>query len=140
MPADAIPGGAGNVVGVGVDLCDVDRLREAMRRTPSLRTRLFTAAEQAYCDQRRDPAERYAARFAAKEAVLKAMGVGLGACALRDIEVVSNEGGAPSLVLHASAAKVAAEHGVTGWLVSLTHVSSLAQATVLALGPRGRPE
>jgi holo-[acyl-carrier protein] synthase len=127
-------GGSG-VVGVGVDLCDVDRLRQAMQRTPSLKTRLFTAGEQAYCEQRRDPAERYAARFAAKEAVLKAMGVGLGACALRDIEVVSGDGGAPSLVLHRTAAEVAARRGVVVWHLSLTHTTALAQATVLALGP-----
>jgi holo-[acyl-carrier protein] synthase len=124
------------VVGLGVDLCDVDRLREAMTRTSGLRDRLFTAAEREYCEQRKDPAERYAARFAAKEAVLKAMGCGLGACALRDIEVVTESSGAPRLVLHASAATLAAAHGVTDWLVSLTHTASLAQATVLALGGR----
>lgn len=121
-------------MGVGVDLCEVDRLRASMTRTPGLRDRLFTAGEQAYCEKRRDPGERYAARFAAKEAVLKSMGVGLGACALRDIEVVSASSGAPSLVLHDTAAKLADEHGVTAWRISLTHTATLAQATVVALG------
>lgn len=98
-----------------------------------MRDRLFTPGEQAYCEKRRDPAERYAARFAAKEAVLKALGAGLGACALRDIEVVALPSGAPTLRLHDTAAALAAEHGVGAWMISLTHTSSLAQATVLAL-------
>lgn len=127
---------AGLVVkGVGVDLCDVDRLRESMARTPGMRKRLFSPSEQEYCERRRDPAERYAARFAAKEAVLKALGVGLGACALYDIVVVNEKSGAPRLVLEDSAARLAAEKGVTSWHLSLTHTSSLAQATALALGP-----
>lgn len=140
MPDSAASPGTGTVVGVGVDLCEVDRLRRAMARTPGLRDRVFTTAEQAYCDRRKNSGERYAARFAAKEAVLKALGAGLGACALRHIEVVSEPSGAPRLVLHRSAAKLADEHGVVSWLVSLTHTSSLAQATVLALGrPAGEP-
>jgi holo-[acyl-carrier protein] synthase len=132
LPAFAAPG---PVLGLGIDLCEIDRLREAMTRTPSLRDRLFTADEQAYCERKRDPAERYAARFAAKEAVMKAMGIGLGGCAVRDIEVVRDEGsGAPAVLLHASAARVAAERGVAGWLLSLTHTGNLAQATAIALG------
>lgn len=122
------------VVGLGVDLCEVERMRQALARTPSLRQRVFTEAERAYCDRRRDPTERYAVRFAAKEAVLKAMGVGLGACALRDIEVVRAESGAPSLVLHGGAASLAAERGIVRWQLSLTHTETLAQAMVLALG------
>jgi holo-[acyl-carrier protein] synthase len=136
LPASRLPlPPAGNVLGVGVDLCDVERLREAMTRTPGLRNRIFSDAEQEYCERRRDPAERYAARFAAKEAVLKAMGVGLGACSVRDIEVVNESTGAPRVVLRDTAAKLAAEKGVAGWHLSLTHTSSLAQATALALGP-----
>jgi holo-[acyl-carrier protein] synthase len=127
----------GPVLGVGVDLCEVDRLRQSMARTPGMRRRLFSEAEQAYCERRSDPAERYAARFAAKEAVLKAMGVGLGACSLYDIEVVNERSGEPRLVLRDSAAKLAAAKGVVGWHLSLTHTSTMAQATALALGPRG---
>lgn len=137
MPAEPLPAFAalGPVLGLGVDICEIDRLREAMARTPSMRDRLFTPAEQAYCERKRDPAERYAARFAAKEAVMKAMGIGLGGCAVRDIEVVRDEdSGAPAVLLHASAARVAAERGVAGWLLSLTHTGNLAQATALALG------
>jgi len=127
----------GPVLGVGIDLCDVERLRTAMARTPGMRTRIFSPAEQEYCERRRDPAERYAARFAAKEAVLKAMGCGLGSCAVRDIQVLNEPSGEPRVVLVDSAARLAAEKGVVGWHISLTHTSSLAQATALALGPVG---
>jgi holo-[acyl-carrier protein] synthase len=123
----------GTVLGIGIDLCEVDRLRQAMARTKGMRTRIFTPGEREYCEKRSDPAERYAVRFAAKEAVLKAMGVGLGACSLRDIEVVSLSSGAPVLALHDSAARLAEEHGVVRWLLSLTHTATLAQATAVAL-------
>jgi holo-[acyl-carrier protein] synthase len=131
---------AETVVGVGIDLCEVERLRTAMTRTPRLRDRVFAAGEQAYCERRRDPGERYAARFALKEAVLKALGVGLGACALREIEVVNRPSGAPDLVLHGAAARLAAERGVSGWRISLTHTGGLAQAVAVALGPAPGPK
>ena len=84
-------------------------MRAALERTPTLRARVFTDREQAYCDQRQDPTERYAARFAAKEAVLKAMGLGLGACGWREIEVARAESGVPSIVLHGGARAAADE-------------------------------
>ncbi len=122
------------VVGVGVDLCEVERLRRTLARTPGFATRVYTDAERDHCGRRRDPAEGLAARFAAKEAVLKALGRGLGACSFRDIEVVRAASGAPSLALHGSAARLAAEHGVTAWHVSLTHTATMAEAVVIALG------
>jgi holo-[acyl-carrier protein] synthase len=123
-----------SVLGVGVDLCEVDRMRRVLARTSGFAARVFTEDEQAYCRQRRDPVERFAARFAAKEAVLKAMGVGLGACALREIEVVRAESGAPSLALHGAAAELAAARGIASWHVSLTHTSAVAEALVIAVG------
>jgi holo-[acyl-carrier protein] synthase len=125
-------GGVGRIAGVGVDLCDVDRMRKVLERTPSFGTRVFTDAERAYCERRRDPSERYAARFAAKEAVLKAMGVGIGSCPMRAIEVVSASSGAPAVVLHGAAAALAGERGITEWHLSLSHTASLAQATAVA--------
>jgi holo-[acyl-carrier protein] synthase len=122
------------VLGVGVDLCEVDRMRRVLARTPGLVARVFTDNEQAYCRERRDPVERFAARFAAKEAVLKAMGVGLGACAFREIEVVRVESGTPSLVLHGTAAELAASRGIGAWHLSLTHTSTMAEALVIAVG------
>jgi holo-[acyl-carrier protein] synthase len=122
------------VLGAGVDLCEVDRMRRVLARTPGFAARVFTDDEQAYCRARRDPAERFAARFAAKEAVLKAMGVGLGACAFRDIEVVRAESGAPSLALHGAAAELAAARGIARWHMSLSHTSMVAEALVIAVG------
>ncbi len=121
------------MLGIGTDLCEVDRMRRALERTPSLRERVFTAAERAYCDRRRDPTERYAARFAAKEAVLKAMGVGVGACKLSEIEVAREPSGAPSVHLHGGALRLAEERGITAWRLTLTHTRATAQAIAVAL-------
>lgn len=139
MSAEVTPPGV--VVGVGVDLCEVGRMAEVLARTPGFAARVFTEAERAYCDRRRRrPAERYAARFAAKEAVLKAMGLGIGACGLRDIEVVRASSGAPSVALHGRAVALAADRGITGWHLTLSHTDTLAiaeatgVATLAALG------
>jgi holo-[acyl-carrier protein] synthase len=121
------------MIGIGTDLCEVDRMRRALERTPTLRDRVFTEDERAYCDKRRDPTERYAVRFAAKEAVMKAMGVGIGACSMAEIEVARAESGAPSVVLHGAAATLAAERGITSWLLTLTHTDATAHAIAVAL-------
>ncbi len=121
------------MLGIGVDLCEVDRMRTALERTPRLRDRLFTDAEQAYCDRRTDPTERYAARFAAKEAVLKAMGLGVGACKWREIEVVRAESGAPSVLLHGGAVELASARGIKGWRLTMTHTHRGAEAIAVAL-------
>jgi holo-[acyl-carrier protein] synthase len=122
------------VLGIGTDLVDLTRFRQVLHRTPTIVDRLFTAGEQAYASERRDPTEPLGARFAAKEAVLKAMGLGLGAVAFREIEVVRASSGAPSLVLHGGAAELADERGVDRWLLTLSHTDHLAQAFVLAEG------
>ena len=123
----------GDVVGVGVDLCEVERMRRTLARTSGFADRVFTPGEQAYCRRAADPAERFAVRFAAKEATLKAVGAGLGACRIRDIEVVRAESGAPALLLHDTAAALAAEHGVARWHLSLTHTATMAEAVVIAV-------
>jgi len=121
------------VIGIGTDLVELDRFRVALTRTPSLAARLFTEGERAYAHLRDDPTERLAVRFAAKEAVMKAMGVGLGAFAMHDVEVVRAGTGQPSLVLRAAAADLAADRGITRWLLTLTHTERLAQAIAVAL-------
>ena len=121
------------MIGIGTDLVELDRFRIALTRTPGIVARLFTDDERAYAELRNDPTERFAARFAAKEAVLKAMGAGIGECAFREIEVVRAESGAPSLRLHGKAASLAAERGVGEWRLTLTHTASLAQAIAVAL-------
>ncbi len=125
--------GAAGVTGVGLDAVDLDRFRRSLARTPGLAERLFTPAERADAAAQRDPAERLATRFAAKEAVMKALGVGLGAFAFHDVEVTRSPSGAPVLVLTGAAAALAAEHGVQGWRLSLTHTATIAAAVVVAL-------
>ena len=122
------------VLGVGIDLVDVERFRTSLHRTPSMRERMFTAGERAYAETANDPAERYAARFAAKEAVMKAMGVGLGAFGFHDVEVLRAEGGQPSLRVIGAAELLAVERGVQAWQLSLTHTATSAGAVVVALG------
>jgi len=121
------------VIGIGTDLVEIARFREVLARTPGIRGRVFTDAEQAYAELRADPAERFAVRFAAKEAVLKAMGAGIGDCALREIEVVRADSGAPSVALHGTAAELARTRGIGTWLLTLTHTDSFAQAIAVAL-------
>ena len=121
------------MIGIGTDLVELDRFRRTLHRTPSIVDRLLTDDERAYAELRRDPTERLAARFAAKEAVLKAMGAGIGECRFRDIEVVRAESGAPSVRLHGGAADLATDRGVGSWLLTLTHTESLAQAIAVAL-------
>ena len=87
-----------NVVGIGIDAVDVARYRRVLARTPGIATRTFTDGELEYARLVADPTQRLAARFAAKEAAMKALGVGLGACRWHDLEVVRAEGGEPSLV------------------------------------------
>ena len=122
------------MIGIGVDLCEVDRMRTALERTPGLRTRVFTDDERAYCDRRKDPTERYAARFVAKEAVMKAMGVGVGACKWREIEVAKAPSGAPSVRLHGGALRLADARGIEGWRLTMTHTHRVAEAIAVALG------
>jgi holo-[acyl-carrier protein] synthase len=122
------------IVGIGVDEVEVDRFRRSLERTPTLARRLFTDDERAYGVAAPGlTAERLAVRFAAKEAVLKAMGAGLGACRFADIEVArDDESGAPAMVLHGGAAQLAKERGVVRWHVSLSHTSVRATAFVVA--------
>jgi holo-[acyl-carrier protein] synthase len=129
----------GTVRGIGVDAVDVARFKEVMARRPAVLDRLFTAAERAYAEHSADPAPRFAARFAAKEAVLKALGVGVGEAAFRDVEVVRDESGEPHLALSGRAAVLAADRGVRRWHVSLTHTDTVAVASVVAEGSAGGP-
>lgn len=120
------------MIGIGVDLVEVDRMRTILARTPAMEERLFTEGERSYARAAKDPAERFAVRFAAKEAAMKALGVGLGAIDWHDVEVVRGESGAPALVVTGRALELAADRGVSGWLVTLTHTATMAEAVVVA--------
>ena len=113
--------------GVGIDLLDVERLERALRRRPRLEERLFTDAEREYAASRARPSMHLAARFCAKEAVAKALG--LTAWSFLDVEVVATAG-APQVRLSGSAARRADELGVSA-SVSLSHTETLAGAVAL---------
>lgn len=121
------------MIGLGLDAVEVDRFRRVLARTPGVATRVFTEAERAYGAQARDAAPRLAARFAAKEAAMKALGVGIGAFGWHDVEVVRAGSGAPSLRVSGRAAALADAQGVTAWRVSLTHTDSAAEAIVITV-------
>jgi holo-[acyl-carrier protein] synthase len=116
---------------VGVDLIEIERVRRALERYPSFRERCFTAAERRYCDSRPNPAQHYAARFAGKEAVGKALGFGVArAFAWRDVEIA----GRPKPDVHLSGRVAAwAERVGAGRLdLSMTHSRELAAAVCVA--------
>jgi holo-[acyl-carrier protein] synthase len=116
------------VVGVGVDLVDVARFERVLVRRPTLAQRLFRPEELTAAQGR---PERLAARFAAKEAAWKVLGVGLGATAFTDIAVVTAPTGAPQLLVEGHAANLAADIGVVTWSLSLSHTDTTAIAFVI---------
>jgi holo-[acyl-carrier protein] synthase len=122
----------GQVVGVGVDAVDVERFRRLLARRPRFAERVFSPAERAEAEGRHDPVPGLAARFAAKEAVMKSLSVGLGAFEFADVEVVRGDGGAPALTVTGRAADLATERSVAGWHLSLTHTASVAIAVAVA--------
>lgn len=117
------------IVGVGVDVVEIDRFAAALARRPRLAERCFTPAEAAYCRSRKFPPQHFAARFAAKEAVGKALGIGM--TRWREVEVVRGRG-APTIALHGRYAERGADLGVTGIRVSLTHGRDSAIAFAIA--------
>jgi phosphopantetheine--protein transferase-like protein len=132
------------IVGVGLDAVEIARMRAVLDRTPRLAERAFTDDERAYCVAKRDPIERFAVRWAAKEAVLKVLGEGILRVPLRTIEVVRASTGEPSIRVTGRAAERAAARGITSWQVSLTHTEASASAVVIGLhddeaDPAGSP-
>jgi len=124
-----------HVFGIGIDVVEVARIAAAMQRhgTPFL-ARLFTAGERDYCESRQIPALHYAARFAAKEAVSKALGTGIGGHAgWHDLEIVHNPAGAPQLCLSGAAESFARIHDITAIHISLTHARNYAAANAIAI-------
>jgi len=121
------------IIGVGIDVCPVERFAASLARTPGLRHRLFTAAEQRTPAGADRTGESLAARFAAKEALAKALGAP-GDLHWHDAEVVVGERGRPHLQVRGTVARRAAELGVTSWHVSLSHDGGIASAVVIAEG------
>jgi holo-[acyl-carrier protein] synthase len=120
------------MIGIGVDVVDIERFRTSLRRTPTMRERLFTEQELAYVAPQADPVPSLAARFAAREAVMKSLGLGLGAFGFHEVWVERAESGAPFLRVTGRAAALADDAGVSRWHLSLTHSDLVAVAYVLA--------
>jgi holo-[acyl-carrier protein] synthase len=116
---------------VGIDLLEIERLERALERRPRLAERLFTEAERRYAAERARPGQHLAARFCAKEAVAKALG--LEAWSFRDVEVIAT-GAAPQVTLRGAAAERAAALGVEV-RISLTHTRTDAAAVAIAASP-----
>jgi holo-[acyl-carrier protein] synthase len=121
------------VIGVGIDVVDIERFRVSLARTPSMRKRLFTQVELDYASPKADPVPSLAARFAAREAVMKAMGLGLGAFGFHEVWVeVDTATGEPSLRVDGAAEQLATARGITRWHLSLAHDGGVATAMVVA--------
>jgi len=125
------------VVGIGIDAVEVERLRRLLERLPRAYERLFSSQERSYSDGFADPYPRYAARFAAKEAVGKALGIGIIGFVWREIEVLS--GGKPRVALHGRVGEIARRLGVTRVELSLSHTGGMAYAMAVAVSDAAGP-
>ena len=121
------------IVAIGIDIIEVARVREVLQRTPRFRERVFTATERAYCDSRGAvAAQHYAARFAAKEAALKALQTGWrGGISWHDIEITSLDSGAPVLIFNGEVKRLMESSGATAAHLSMSHTSEHAIAQVI---------
>jgi holo-[acyl-carrier protein] synthase len=120
------------IVGLGVDICEIERMERALARHPTMRERVFTPEERAYCDGKARPAESYAGRFAAREAVIKALG-GYRGRRWQDIHVRRAPSGAPEVALDGNAKRRADTLGVSRVLVTFTHERTSAVAFAVAV-------
>lgn len=121
------------IVGTGIDIAEVPRIAEAIARFGDrFLNRIFTEGERRYCDSKANRVERYAARFAAKEAAMKALGTGWNhGVRWRDCEVARKPGGRPTLEFHGKAGEFAVKLGVRNIALSLTHTEEQAMAQVI---------
>lgn len=115
--------------GIGTDIVEIARVERAINRTRTFAERIYTEAEIAYCQSRGRPYQHYAGRFAAKEAVIKALG---RAVPWREIEILNDERGKPLCTLHGKAAEIAAGRQI---LVSISHCETYCTATAIAIAP-----
>lgn len=123
------------VFGIGIDVVEVKRIASSIaRHGDAFLNKIFTPSERAYCESRKIPAIHYAARFAAKEAVAKALGTGIGRHAgLHDLEILHDPQGAPQIRLSGAAEAFAKSHNITDIQISLTHTQQYAAANAIAI-------
>ena len=129
-----------SVAGLGVDIIEIERMKKVLERTPRFKERVFTEGERAYCESKAQPHIHYALRFAAREAVLKALGTGFTGMGLKDVEVVNDpRTGQPKPVLRGNAATVAAQKGVIEMHLSLSYTHNVGVASAVAITEAARP-
>ncbi|MEI7959202.1 MAG: holo-ACP synthase [Verrucomicrobiota bacterium] len=130
------PPPASRIIGIGIDLVENERIAGSITRLGDrFLERVFTEGEIGYCKKMRHPAPHYAVRFAAKEAVAKAFGCGIGEqLSWLDIEVTRSDAGVPALVLHGRGRELATARGVEQILLSLSHTEHYSTANVLLAG------
>jgi len=124
------------IKGLGVDIVEIDRMAAALERHPRMKERVFSADERRYCEKRNRPEVHYALRFAAKEAVLKALGTGFSGMKFTDVEVLRDATGRPAPKLSGRAAEVADELGVIEMHLSLSYTHTTAVASAVAITSR----
>lgn len=122
----------------GIDIVDIAKFRRVFQANPSLASEIFTGAERCYCKSKKDPYTHFAGRFASKEAVLKALGMGLSGNGIdktfKEIEVVSGPSGKPSLSLTGWTAKISKRKKIGQLTVSISHSGHYAVSTVMLIG------
>lgn len=129
------------LAGIGVDMLEIVRMQHALDERPYFIRRLFTEDERMYCEHTARPAEHYAGRFAAREAVLKALGLGFGnGVGIGDVSVVRDDLGRPHALLAGRAAEVACEQGVREVALSISHTHDVAVANAVAVTDVVRPK
>ena len=129
------------LAGIGVDMLEIARMQHALDEKPYFIRRLFTEDERMYCEHTARPAEHYAGRFAAREAVLKALGLGFGnGVGIGDVSVVRDDSGRPRVLLAGRAAEVAREQGVREVALSISHTHDVAVANAVAVTDVVRPK
>ncbi len=128
------------IAGLGVDIVEIARMQEILKRTPSFRERVFTQTERDYCESKHNPAIHYATHFAAKEAVLKALGTGFAkGIGFTDVEVTHDPKGKPLAVLHGRAKEIADENDIIDIPISLSRTHTTAVANAIATSEATKP-
>ena len=129
-----------SLVGLGVDIVEISRMEDILQRTPNFKQRVFTEDERAYCESKHNPAVHYALFFAAKEAVLKALGTGFRGMGINDVQVGHNRYGRPLAILEGNAARVAEEQGIHEVHLSLSYTHTTGVASAVAARKEDIPE
>lgn len=133
---------ASQKTGLGVDIVEIERMRIALERTPRVKMRVFTDDERWYCEHKKHPEIHYALRFAAKEAVWKALGTGFRGICFQDVEIIRDKFGRPEPLLKGRAREIADEAGILELALSLsyTHTTAIAGAVAITAGDRPKKD